>query len=41
MSPIAAEQLHAALTSALDDYRKQFGAIPKDPKFELQTIRAK
>jgi hypothetical protein len=36
MSPVLADQLHQVLAVVLEDYRKKFGAIPKDPNFKIE-----
>jgi hypothetical protein len=41
MSATLAEQLHEVLGVVLEDYKKQFGKIPKDPKFTISSERGK
>jgi hypothetical protein len=40
LSATAAKMLAAALAECLAQYEKTFGAVPMDPKFELQSISA-
>lgn len=37
LSPVAATHLVALLSSAINTYAEQFGAIPKDPKFQINV----
>ncbi|MFO1247004.1 MAG: hypothetical protein U1E93_02010 [Alphaproteobacteria bacterium] len=40
MSATTAEQLYLALESAVKEYEKRFGKVPKDPAAKMETLEA-